>query len=85
MGEGVRLSFKKPTNLQVLIEKLPIKIIYTCTGSATTSAGTCRSHLSRMGVTVPRNMSPVGIICGGPCRSLCYALVVDWNGSQLVI
>jgi len=61
MGEGVRLSFKKPANLQVLIEKLPIKVIYTRTGSATTFAGTCGSHPSRMGVTVPRNMSPAGV------------------------
>jgi len=37
-GEGVCLSFKKPTNLRVFIENLPIKVIYTHTVSATTSA-----------------------------------------------
>jgi len=68
-SEGVCLSFKKPANLRVFIEKLPIKVIYTHTGSATTSAGTCGSHLSWMGVTVPRSMSPVGIICRGPRRA----------------
>jgi len=65
-GEGVCLSFKKPANLRVFMKKLPIKVIYTRTGSATTSAGTRGSHPSRMGVTVPRNMSPVGIIRGAP-------------------
>jgi len=74
MGEGLHLSFKKPANLWVFIENLPIKDIYTHTGSATTSAGTCRSHPSRMGVTIPRNMSPAGIICGAPAGPLCYAL-----------
>ena len=65
-GEGVHLSFKKPANLQVFIENLPIKVIYTRTGSTTTSPGTYGSHPSQMGVTVSRNMSPAGIICGGP-------------------
>jgi len=36
-GAGVHFSFKKPANLQVPLGKLPIKVIYTCTGPAGTS------------------------------------------------
>jgi len=66
MGADVHLGFKKPAKLQAPLGKLPIKVIYTCTGSTTTSASTCGSHLSQMGVTTPRNMSSTSIICRGP-------------------
>ena len=79
-GWGDHLSPQIPETLWVPLKILPNKVAFTCTSVSGTLAGTCWSHLSQMGVTVSRHVTPAGIICRCICGSpmLCPRKWYPW-------